>query len=506
VDRSKISLALFLFLALTITKLSLALAVSTPSFNFHLKETPSLNPAKMNSGDNIYLFTQLYRGLTRLDGTNQLIFDQAKRCRFKTDTEMICELRHEAVWSDGSPVKAPDFVRSLRRLINPNSRFPAMELLFAIKNGKKVFLGQMPIESFGVNALDDEKLQFLLEEKDTEFLEKLSNPLLTPFREPRNSADFTTYPTNGPYKIKSWQKNKKIELAPFDLYYGSKKNRPSVGVYFASEDSAGLMLYEKGIINFLWRLTTINIPKYKERPDFLQIPLSRYDYIGFNMRPGSPFEKKEIRKAFAHSINFEDFKKVFFALGRPGCPGLGEPLLNPDGHCVDYVPSLPHLSIKPIKFMFSQAGGDDLRRSAEWFQAQWRDNLGVTLNLRAMDQKQYLSLLRKDPPDAFRIGVPINRPTCLAGLEKFRKDNKDNFTGFYNQRFENLVQALSTQKLSLSEKEGVCGVASDILFKEEFIGIPLGRIHFSMLMDPHFKGWTLNSLNQLDLSQLTYSP
>src|SRR6202034_2535306 len=115
-------------------------------------------------------------------------------------------------------------------------------------------------------------------------------------------------------------------------------------------------------------------------------------------------------------------------LGAPGCPGLGEPFLDPEGHCIGFAPGQSHLSLKPIKFMFSELGGDDIRRAAEWFQAQWRDNLGSTVNLRSMEQKQYLSLLSKDPPDAFRTGVAINRPTCLAALERFKRGSVENFT------------------------------------------------------------------------------
>ncbi len=478
-----------------------------PPFKFHLKATPrTLDPTKMTAGESTYMFSQLYRGLLRFDGVNQLIFDQAKKCRSKIETELICEIRKEARWNDGAPVTAEDFVRAFRRLVSPDSTSPIVDLLLGVKNAKSIYDGKLPPESLGVKVTSDGNLQITLNEKDTEFLEKLSNPLLVPYRAPKDTLDFTTFYTNGPYKIKSWVRNQKIELAPMDSYFGGKTPRPPVEIYFASEDSAGMTLYEKGVINFLTRVTTINIPKYKERPDFIQIPLARYDYVGFNLRSGSPFEKKEVREAFVHAVNFEELKRILFALGAPGCPSFAEPFLNPDGHCQDYVENQPKLSIsKPVKFMFSQLGGDDVRRQGEWFQEQWRSHLGVKLEIRDMEQKQFRALLRKSPPDAFRMGVPLEWPACSAALRKFMKDNADNFIGFNNAHFDNLVKALTTQKLSLSEKASICGVASDILFKEEYVGIPMGQMHFTMLCDPKYKGWTINQLNQLDLSQLTYS-
>ena len=307
--------------------------------------------------------------------------------------------------------------------------------------------------------------------------------------------------------MKSWVRNQKIVLSPNEFFKSSAKDRPEVEVVFASEDSAALTLYEKGVINFLWRLDDIEIPKFKNRPDFIQILQARYDYMGFNQRPGSFFAKKENRKAFVEGISYVDFTKAFPGFLELGCPSLSEPFLT-TGHCVvtDSKPSplQPLQAAKPIKFMFSELGGDDVRREVEWFQEQWHKTLGVKIESQGMEQAHYRAFLKSTPPDIFRMGIALNRPSCLAALEKFSKGNPENFTGFENANFDNFVRVLSRQKLSRAEQEGVCGAATDILFKQEYVGIPMGKMQFTMLMDPHFQGWKLNELNQLDLSDLTY--
>jgi oligopeptide transport system substrate-binding protein len=309
--------------------------------------------------------------------------------------------------------------------------------------------------------------------------------------------------TNGPYKIAQWVKGKKATLTKNSFYSGGNPDRPDVDVYFIADDSAALNLYEKGKLQFLRRLPAEHIPKYKTRPDFMQVPLNRFDYIGFDMRPSSPFADKKLRKAFAQAINFEEFKQIFFALGAPGCPSLLESVLTGGDHCQVFSPK--PLSTKPtqiLEFYFSQQGGDDLKRAAEFFQGQWQKNLGVTVALHALENKVYINKLRTDPPTLFRKGVGLDRPTCASALEKFTSHHPDNFVSFSHKGFDEMVAKLKSVSLSQTEKHRICGKAVDLLFKDEIVGVPLGKMHFTMLLNPQFKGMQINELNQMDLSAL----
>ncbi len=473
-------------------------------FSFHLKYEPvEIASQQLTTGESTYLFGNLYRGLIKYDDDHGLVFDLAQRCQVKTSKEIHCTLKKNIKWSDGSPITAQDFVDSFLQLVSPGSRCPCLPLLNTIKNAKSIFLGKAKPSEFGMKALSKDEIEFNLDEPDGEFLDKLSNPLLVPYRALKNSENRAQLLTNGPYKIKQWIKGQKIILEP-NYYYPGHNPRPEIEIYFAAEDMTALNLYEKGKLGFLWRLPTSQIPVYKGRPDFFQKEVARFDYLGFNIRPGSTFEKKEVRKAFARALDFNDFKKVFLAVDATSwCPGIGDNFLPPEGHCVEFVANQMAVNVsRPVTLYFSQLGGDDIKKMAEWFQSQWSKNIKAKVELRSMEQKTYLTMLAHNPPDIFRKGVALNRPTCLAAFEIFSKDHAENYVGFNNLRFENLVHALATQKMNRSQRESTCGVAADILFKEEFVAVPLGRIHFSMLMNPSFKGWRLNELNQLDLADL----
>ena len=68
----------------------------------------------------------------------------------------------DAKWSDGSAVKAQDFVFTYRKLVNPQEGHVAQSA-DVFKNAKKIRSGELPVEELGVKALDDKTLEITLE-------------------------------------------------------------------------------------------------------------------------------------------------------------------------------------------------------------------------------------------------------------------------------------------------------------------------------------------------------
>ena len=61
----------------------------------------------------------------------------------------------QALWSDGMPVTAQDFVFSWRRLLDPATAAPYAYFLYVVKNAEPVNAGKLPPTALGVRALDD---------------------------------------------------------------------------------------------------------------------------------------------------------------------------------------------------------------------------------------------------------------------------------------------------------------------------------------------------------------
>ncbi|MBK9294026.1 MAG: hypothetical protein IPM57_06210 [Oligoflexia bacterium] len=491
-DRSKISVnVLLLFFSFT-------LSANEAVFKFSVKTEPQLDPARSTSGVSHYIHSTLYSGLTRYTSEGMVVFDSAKSCRYITETEIKCKLKKDLKFHDGSPVLAKDFVESFLNYLKTGSAIHLAQILFSIKNAKNYYLTKAPINEVGIKALNEHEIQFLLEEPDREFLDKLSHPLLIPYSEGKKF--------NGPYYLDQIDKGKKWTLRPNKYFDNDSTSQPNIEIYFVNDESTTINLFDKGKLDFVWRLPSDFINRYKQNPAFTQIPVARFDYIGFNQNKNRFFEDIKNRKTFSEAIDYKDSEKIHQARGRFGCPGLGPTFIkNLEPLCVNKseTEKIESKNLK-LNFYFSALGGDDILKQAGWFQNQWKQNLKLDIKLRAMEQKTFIKELANNTPDVFRKGISLAWPSCYAALMNFKSDSPENFTGFKSKEFDEMIKPLKFKKLSTYEKNVICAESIKFLFKRNYVGIPLGLIHFSMLINPKFKNVNINDLNQLDLRELKY--
>ncbi len=473
-------------------------------------EPSSVDPARLQSTDASFFFTNVMRGLYSYSNAKGLTPEGAKSCAFASDLKLVCTLDRNAKWSDGTRVVAGDYVRAFKHLLSPTTKSSVVELLKNVKNAMAVHGGTMPIDQLGIRAKGDGELIFEFQKRDPDFLYKLTASPLVPSKTDaypeREAADKLI--VNGPYKIVSWKIGRRVRLEPNANYSRGEPARPPVEILFVDEDETAYNLYRKGDLSFLRRLPTTNIPQYKGRPEFFQKPVSRFDYIGF----GQDLKNQpDLRAALSLSLDFKELQKIYDALGIPGCPSLPESWMD-DAHCVKFdlarakehfakVPA--EIRAKPLRLVFSKAGGDDIKKGAEWLQAQWKKNLGFEVRLEGTENGVFLSMLRSESPPIFRKGVGLERPTCLAALETFSSEGSENFIGLDDAKYEKIIQRLETVSNRSAKRRKLCGEGVQYLLDRHLL-VPLGRIHFTMLADPTFVGWEVNEMNQLDLSGLRF--
>ncbi len=480
-----------------------AIPVAPEIFKFHLLSEPhNLDPQTSGAASGNYLFHSIYRGLFTYSREKGLRPEGAESCK-RSALKLTCTLR-KILWSNGTAVTAQDYVSSFRRLIDPTNKSPQADVIFALRNARAIWAGKMKPAQLGIESPSPNTLVFIFAHEDPEFEYRLIHSALSPlppggFLEREASA---LMPVNGPYKIAEWKRGVRVKLQPNDKYTGGNPARPAAEAYFIDEDSTALRLFESGKLNFLRRLVASEFPRFRGTPEFRQIPMARFDYVGFGP---ALRDQPKARFALARGIEFGDFMRLFDSLSPAGCPSLPSDYmdrvncLKPDFAAAKkaaFAGETPKLEM-----YFSKMGGDDILRAVEWLQGQWKKNLGWTVELKSQEQTSYVAMLREKPPAIFRKGLSLDRPTCLAALEIFLKGNPENFIGLDDPKYEKLVARL-TKPLSLPARKKACREAVDYLTSLNRL-IPLGEIHFTVLASQKFKGWELNELNQLDLSHLT---
>lgn len=476
-------------------------------FSFHvLLEPTNLDPQTTSSASGNYLLFNLHRALMKYSEEKGLEGEGARSCQRKKPLTVVCELRVGRKWSNGVPITAADYVAAFRRLIDPANASPQSDVLFTVKNAMAIWKGAKEPSELAVFADDNATLRIELETEDGEFEYKLIHPALSPLPPggylPRDKAE--TQVTSGPYSVAEWKSGSWIVLKNNPHY--SPHPRPPVKIFFVEDDATAMRLYESGKMSFLRRVTAEEIPRWRRSPEFRQIHMARFDYIGFGPALA---DKPKLREALVKAVDFGLFHKLFDTRSPPGCPSLPARLMDKvvcqkfNAKAAKKIWSEARPGER-IEFGYSMMGGDDIARAAQWFQGQWKKNLGTEVELKPQEQGLYLKRLKAAPPALFRKGVNLDRPTCLGALELFLPGHPDNYIRLDDRRFKVLVDDLARAKTPAGRKTACRKAVEHLLATHRMI--PLGEMHFSILAKPEFTGWTLNSLNQLDLAGLTARP
>lgn len=460
------------------------LHAETLVFRFHVQNDPdSLDPSTSRSSISSYVLNALYVPLlTYQEG--KLGAGGAKECKKINSIHYRCEIRKDWHWSDGMPVVATQIVDGFKAMQDEKSA--RLSHFSNIKN---------------VRAQSSSQLDFFLHKADSDFIYKLVDPALGPRRKDV-SLKFGAI-TYGAYTVSKRIPGRSLYLVPNPKFYTQNSRRPDIEVLIVDSDSTALRLFESKKLNFLRRLSTENIPDYKNSQKFMQRSLHRIDYIGFGPEL---LHLPDLRERLIHSLDpqFQKFIDIFGALGRPGCFGLEKSIVQKNP-CFETKVVSPYLnaeikSLPKLTLHYAQLGGDDIGRAMEFFQAGWKKNLNLEVELHPTEYSALTQKLKDSPPPLFRRGVQLESPTCLAALEIFESVNPENYLKINDKDLDSIILKLRSHNNPNDKKLCVLGLSA--ILKTRRI-IPLGAIHFTMLTDLNFTGFLINELNQLDVSRLS---
>lgn len=482
-----------------------------PMVALHLNSEPAnLDPHQQKSSSAGYVLDQLYRNLLWLTPSGELKSDLAEQCtrpprKSKSKSEqLICKLKQNLRWSDGSPLVAEQFVQSYKRILSPHTQSRRADLLFSLKNAKQFFEGSVEFSAVGVQAKDTHTLVFTLDGPAPEF----ESALLGFYTAPIQSVETVGKVFSGPFVLKDWIKNTNLILEPNKYYVTKTDLLPSVKFYFVPDDSVAVKLYQKNQLQFLRRLPTHLIPEYQKSTEFHSIPIFRFDYLGFGENLMGDLE---LRKALAHSLPYKELTKLFFSKGNFGCAGLPDRFFETQAPCYAYDLKLAQNAMKksawpknkPLQFIFSTQGGEDHQKMATWMQIQWKKNLRIQIDIKGVESKMYVSKLRTEKQDLFRRGIAPDRVSCSAALENFKTDDSENFLNHFSLNLDTDINRLVGAPTAIAKKQ-CTAVVQKIM--DQYVMIPMGAYEFSILAKPQLQGWSLNQLNQLDLSAVRWVP
>ncbi|WP_112180144.1 MULTISPECIES: peptide ABC transporter substrate-binding protein [Paraliobacillus] len=241
--------------------------------------------------------------------------------------EWTITLRDDAVWSNGDPVTANDFVFAWRRAVNPEtgSEYGPFMMNGVIKNAEAINNGDLDIEELGVEAVSDTELLITLEKAIPYFHSLLTFGTFLPLNEAFVTEQGEDYGLssdnllfNGPFTLNDWNPTgdnpDQWSLVKNEDYWDAETVQlETINVSVVKETSTAVNLYNTGEIDRAG-LTAEFVEQYAGQEDYVTLPEPTLFYLKLN-QANEALANQNIRKAIAMSIGKQDLVDVILANG-----------------------------------------------------------------------------------------------------------------------------------------------------------------------------------------------
>ncbi len=435
-------------------------------------EPETLDPHVLSGIAEQRIAPALFEGLMRRNPTNALPMPGlAERHELTPDGRRYTfHLRPNIKWSTGEPITAEDVVFSWSRLIAPTTAARYATLLTCVTGADKLLRGEhTDFGHLGVRAINSRTVEVSLTQPTPYFLDLCALPALAIL--PRQTIErlgdqwirAKPLPCSGPYSLEDWRLNDRIRLRRNSRYWDAPAVRSSVIDLLPSESSsATLNLYETGGADIVWDR---NLFPPELAPELRPPRYHTFSYLGtYFVRINTtraPFNDARVRRAFALGIDRERIVQRITRGGETAATSF-----TPPG-CGTYTPPRSAMfnlaearqllaeagfeggrNLRPLEYLVNSGGGGGGRlheQIAIELQAQLREHLGVSLEIRPVETKIYYS-------EQSRLNYDLCRSSWLGDfndpvtfLDIFRASNGNNRTGWNEPEYDRLLDDANRQ-------------------------------------------------------------
>lgn len=281
-----------------------------------LDQFPTLDPQLIEETAGGHVARQLFEGLLTQDAKGNLRPGVATEWSSDDNQTWTFTLRDDAVWSNGDPVTAGDFVYAWRRAADPAtaSEYAWYVELSQIKGAKEIIAGDAAPETLAVTALDDTTLEVTLNQPLPYFPQMVVHYTFMPTHQATieaHGSDWTkpgNIVVNGAYTLTDIAVNEFFRLEKNDAYWGADDViMTEVTGYVINDANQALTRFQAGEFDMMDDLPAGSYPRLEaESPDQTHaVPrLCSYYYTINQSETGHPaLQDPRVRTALSYAIN-----------------------------------------------------------------------------------------------------------------------------------------------------------------------------------------------------------
>lgn len=430
------------------------------------QEPPQLNSMKATDQVSIMVLSHVMEGLVRYDRRGRVIPGVASRWEIDEQGATFW-LRDHALWSDGQPVTAHDFVFAWRNALRPETASEYAFILYAINNAEAINTGSMDAGHLGAVAVNDHELKVTFERPTAYFIKLTAFSTYFPVREDFWKSRGTTYAAdaddllyNGAFQMTEWVHSASLKMVKNQRYWDrdSIKLNAIHADYITADTRARLNLFIDGKIVH----TRLDGETYKDaltqRFRIRRFNTGSVFYLDYNHRPDRVTANLNLRRAIQHA--FDPDEMVNRVLATPG--NLRGESLFPvwlmgvnDKFRREYpAPKAPFDVAKARKFLAAarQELGEipplvllvsdtpTAAKQAEYLQGVLGSKLGIEIKIDIQTFKQRLAKMTSGDFDIVGAGWGPDFDDIMTFGDLFASWNLNNRGRYSNPEYDRLVR------------------------------------------------------------------
>lgn len=448
-------------------------------------EPPSLHPQLASDTTSGAILESTFEGLTTMvDG--EPVLAAAEDYTVSDDLLTYTFTLRDANWSNGEKVTAEDFAYAWKWALNPENASEYSTILYPIKGAEAYNLGTGTAEDVAVKAIDEKTLEVTLAAPTPYFLELTAFKTFYPINKATSEADAkwnteaSTYVSNGPYNLATWNHSGDIVLEKSETYWDAKNVAiDTVNIAMVESETTQMTMFDAGEIDFLgapYGSISLDAIERLKSEDKLKISdLSSVYWYKFNTKD-EVMANENIRKALALAIDREGLiKNIVKGEQQPAMgivPNSVEGFGDDEGYFQDanYEEAKTYLEAGLKELGLASAADLEVKVSyntseahsaiAQFIQQGWTSNLGIQVKLDNSEWQVYLDKLSNKDFQIGRLGWGADYNDAYSFLEMYNSPtNGNNQTGWSSEEYtallnESIVEtdpAKRTEKLLAAE-------------------------------------------------------
>lgn len=449
----------------------------------------AMEPTSLNSITTTYsiefsIYRHIMENLYTLDDNDVPQPGAAETVDISDDnTVFTFHLRDDGKWTNGDPVTANDFSFAWQQVLNPDNAADYAYFLFFIKNAEAFYNGECSWEDVGVKVLDDSTLEVTLDHAIpyAQFLFSFGTlaPINEKFYNEVGADAYCTeaeyFCTNGPFKLTEWSHDSLIVTEKNPDYHGADEiYLDKINWKIISDAQAGLTEFFAGGLDMV-NLTTGELIKQAEDQAFETAQYADGSAFYIYMNHDNEYLKNaNLRKALALGFDKEMMVNSVYQNGNQPmtsftCPAVlgfdgksfqeslkawnnGEDLTPKNGDVEAakqyFETALSELgcTAEDLSSLSIDCGDSSVAQAeAAFYQEQWRQNLGIEVQINPMPTKQG-SENRKNRNYVMSLtgwGPDYNDP--MTFLDLWVSDGGNNQTNYASEEYDKLIADASVE-------------------------------------------------------------